>query len=232
MADDNAQGNQSSDEKVELSKAEVEALRSKAAKAEVYEKLESRVKEIDFDGTVEEYVDGLEEAYTQEVQKNKGGEKPPEKPPEKPVEKTVDAKEDARAKATLEVVLDSKLGSDLALFQIAQSKMKDDEQSLWTPDELKKTIQNPGTRQIIMSMLPQHGNNLFAAADEYLTNTKGKAKMMERAEKLAEAKARVGGGSAVDTGGRAAGDKPLTIQEWNDKERSKIAPKDTYVFPG
>lgn len=241
MADDNAQGNQPSGEpeKVQLTKAELDALRGDA---EQYGKLATRLKEIDFDGTVEEYLDGLEQSYLEEVSKNKTqtqtqqqtqqGQQSQQQNQQQQSQQT-QQQDDSKLQATNRVVAETKLSADLANFRHEQSRLKDDEKSLFTEKELADVIKDPKARNIILSMLPEHNQNLFAAADVYLTSTKGKAKMIERGQKIAEAKIQAAGGSAVDLGGRAADAKPLTVEEWQKQERTKIAPPDKkYVMPG
>ena len=114
-------------------------------------------------------------------------------------------------------------------FRMQQNALPEDERTPFSYDELQKIIYGPEST-LVTKITPNHGGNIFAAANHIAMVEKGTVKAREEGAAVEVAKANAAASTALGTAGKTALPENLTPAEKLavevQRQADEIAPDD------
>lgn len=236
--------NNSGMEQVTVSKADWEAAQADAARIRA---LDEQAKEADKErieellGEYNEYLQDYNNMLREQEEKARAGQaggQPPAaaKPAAQPAANGAISDDLQKQLAVIrQAQLDAVLRSHWVEYRTDQSEAPEEERVSFTKDELTKAI-NSDMQMLIVSKAQKGDGNLYKAAAEVLTITKGISKAKQEGAAAEAARQNAAAGSALNLGGRAktpqAADPIQAVRDYQKKQADIIAPDDTKYVMG
>jgi hypothetical protein len=219
--------NEGSDEqKVTLSQADFDALKTKAA---LGEKVEARAVDLEYD-TPEQFLSESEFALFQAYEKagkesgpHKSGEGDDNKPPEP--KKAEPGKPDMsgferQLSANSDLAGNAMVTAQHTEFMLNQQGLPDDKKSPYTEKELRAVIMDPGNQMLVRQTAQKTDGNVWTAADRILAVTGGDNKAAEAGARAEKARQEAAATVDIQPGKTAPGG---TGKKTDDEEQAEYA---------